>query len=263
MTMLMQQCLGVHREGAVLTLLFNRAESRNAFNNALLQRLDEELVAAYGDHSVRCIILEGAGGAAFSAGIDLVERRSLSVSQMGEQSRAVLGLVKRVACSSIPVIAAIDGWCLGAGLELAMACDIRIATRTSRFGFPEMMLGTYPGGGGAVMLPRVVGQAKALEILLLADRLDAEQARHSGMLTFVVESGELAEAVKQCAAKIAALSPSALRALKASIRKTAAMPLEEAFDLDQSLRRPLDGGDNYQEGLRAFAEKRPPRFTGD
>jgi enoyl-CoA hydratase/carnithine racemase len=252
----------VHKQGSCLHLTFNREAARNAFNNELLQRLTSSLADAATDAAVRCVVLAGAGGLAFSAGIDLVERRGLTVAQMGQQSKAVLDLVRSLAASPIPVIAAIDGWCLGAGLEIALACDFRLASANSRFGFPEMALGTYPGGGGAVMLPRVVGHAKALELLLSMEKLDAGQALRIGLLTAMVPQGELDSTVLRYAETVASWSPAAVRAVRFSLRNSIAMPLEAALEFDQSVRRPLDGTRDYQEGLKAFAEKRKPVFTG-
>lgn len=257
-----EPALLVRVEQACLWLVINRPEARNALDNSTLGMISSALHDAAANPAVRCAVIQGTGGVAFCAGIDLRERRALSAPAMGDQSRAVVELVKKVASSPFPVIAAIDGWCLGAGLELALACDLRVATHRSRLGFPEMQLGTYPGGGGAVMLPRVVGHAKALELLLYRAELDAGQALSAGLLTAAVQDGELQHEVQQIVARIAALSPAAVRAVRQSLRESLAMPLVSALEHDQVLRRPLDASRDYQEGLAAFAEKRKPVFTG-
>jgi enoyl-CoA hydratase/carnithine racemase len=243
-------------------LTIDRQPALNALDNAMLEGLLAAIDDAARDEGVRCIVLAGAGGKAFSAGIDLEERRGLDDAGKMEQSARVLRLIQAVIASPKPVIASIGGWCLGAGLELALACDLRIAASDSRFAFPEMNLGAYPGGGGAVLLPRVIGEARALEWLLQPRRLDAAQAFEMGLLTRVVAPEERVDAALAAAAEIAKLAPLAVKAIKATIRGGIDLPLAEAFVHDQALRRPLDATRDYQEGLLAQREKRAPRFTG-
>lgn len=242
--------LHVSDEGDRLRIALDRPQARNALDNATLEALSAELERASRDPQLRCIVLEGRGGVAFCAGIDLVERRTLDVEAMGRQSRLVLDLVRAVAFSPLPVIAAIDGWCLGAGLELALACDLRLASHASRFGFPEMALGTYPGAGGAVLLPRVVGHARATELLLSTRRLDAAQALRIGLVHAVVPSAGLAEAVEAAAADLQKMSRAAVRAVKESLRRSLVLPLDEAFEMDQGLRRPLDASPEHRDALQ-------------
>lgn len=242
--------LQVRRQQAWVRLTLDRPQARNALNNALIAELHTALREAQDDAAVRCIVIDGAGGLAFCAGIDLVERRALNVKEMGRQSRAVLDVVRAVAFSPVPVVAAIDGWCLGAGLELALACDFRLASTPARFGFPEMALGTYPGAGGAVLLPRVVGPAKALALLLSKRRLDAAQALEAGLVGSVVASASFEEALAGTVAELIELSPLAVRAVRESLRRSIALPLEQAFEFDQTLRRPLDGSAHHQDALR-------------
>lgn len=247
--------LQVLREEDRLRLRLDRPEARNALNNATLHALLTALGEAPRDARLRCIVLEGAGGAAFCAGVDLVERRTLDVDGMGRQSRLVLDVVRAVSFSPLPVIAAIDGWCLGAGLEVALACDLRIASEASRFGFPEMALGTYPGAGGAVLLPRVVGHARATELLMSTRRLDAAQALHMGLVHAVAAGAGLAGAVDAAVADLRKMSTSALRALKESLRRSVVLPLEDAFEMDQGLRRPLDASPEHREALQRAARR--------
>jgi enoyl-CoA hydratase/carnithine racemase len=242
--------LQVLREDDRLRLRLNRPEARNALNNATLQALLDALDRAARDAQLRCVVLEGEGGAAFCAGIDLVERRTLDVDAMGRQSRLVLDVVRALAFSPLPVIAAIDGWCLGAGLEVALACDLRIASEASRFGFPEMALGTYPGAGGAVLLPRVVGPARATELLMSTRRLDAAQALQAGLVHAVAPRDRFAAAVDDAFADLQKMSRAALRAVKESMRRSVVLPLDEAFELDQGLRRPLDSSPEHRQALQ-------------
>lgn len=241
----------VRRHDDWLQLTFDRPQARNALDNATLRALAAALDEACADPRLRCIVIEGAGGTAFCAGIDVVERRGLSQAEMGQQSRLALQVVRAVTLSPIPVLAAIDGWCLGAGLELALGCDLRIATDAARFGFPEMALGTYPGAGGAVLLPRVVGHARASALLMSTRRLDASEALATGLVHAVVPRGALAEAVAEAVAELRKLSPPAVAAVKESLRRSISLPLEEAFEMDQKLRRPLDGDPAHQAALQA------------
>ena len=245
--------LQVRREDDRLRLRLNRPEARNALNNATLHALAAALEQASRDAQLRCVILEGEGGAAFCAGIDLVERRTLDVDAMGRQSRLVLDVVRAVALSPLPVIAAIDGWCLGAGLEIALACDLRLASEAARFGFPEMALGTYPGAGGAVLLPRVVGHARATGLLMSTQRLDAHESLRIGLVHSVAPRSGFEQAVDAAAADLQKMSRAALRAVKESLRRSVVLPLEEAFEMDQGLRRPLDSGTEHRLALQ-----RPP-----
>jgi enoyl-CoA hydratase/carnithine racemase len=254
--------LDIRTSGHVRQLTIDRQQALNALDNAMLEGLLAAIDEAARDADVRCIVLAGAGGKAFCAGIDLEQRRGLDDAGKMAQSARVLRLVQAVIASPKPVVASIGGWCLGAGLELALACDLRIASGDSRFAFPEMNLGAYPGGGGAVLLPRVVGEARALEWLLQPRRLDASQALEMGLLTRVVGADERIDAALAAAAEIAKLAPLAVSAIKKSIRGTMDMPLAEAFAHDQSLRRPLDSTRDYQEGLLAQREKRTPNFIG-
>ncbi len=253
----------VSTEGPVCTLAIARPEQLNALTNAVLAGLLDALEAACKDKAVRAVVITGAGDKAFCAGIDLAERGGLDEAGKAAQSQAVLRLVRAVHDAPKPVIASIGGWCLGAGLELALGCDIRIASQAARFAFPEMSLGAYPGGGGAVLLPRVIGRAKALDWLMAPRRLDAAEALAMGLVTRVVAADELAAATRKLAADTAQLAPRAAAALKASINQGLDLPLPQAFDADQALRRPLDATRDYLEGLTAAREKRPAQFIGE
>ncbi len=252
----------VRQVGGTLWLTLNRIEALNALNNAMLDTLLDRLREAAARVDVRCVVLAGAGDKAFCAGIDLAERQSLDAEGKGEQSRRVLALVQALHLSPKPVVAAIGGWCLGAGLELALACDVRIAAAEARFAFPEMTLGAYPGGGGLVLLARLIGRARAMEWLLSNKRLSADEAQSLGLVSRCVPRKELEAAVEQTGACVASLAPLAVAALKASIDQGLDLPLDQAFAIDQKFRRPLDATNDYQEGLRAHKEKRSPVFTG-
>lgn len=252
----------VSQQRGVMQLRLNRPQALNALTNEALDALHAALSAGAADSSVRCVLLSAEGDKAFCVGIDLVERTSLTTEQKGAQSQRVLHVVQALRRFPKPVVAAIGGWCLGAGLELCLACDIRVAAEDARFGFPEMELGAYPGGGGAVLLPRIVGLARAVEWLLSARKISADEASAIGLVTRVVARADLEPAAGLVADRSTKLAPLAVAALKRSIEASLCLPLEEAFAADQQLRRPLDATRDYEEGLRAFKEKRAPIFVG-
>ena len=244
--------LQIRREGSRLRCILDRPAARNALNTAMLEQLLGAMAPTGSDATLRCITLESSDPSAFSAGIDLRERRGLSQEGMARQSALVLALVQAVTQAAVPVVAVLDGWCLGAGLEIALACDLRIAAESARLGFPEMDLGTYPGGGGAVMLGRLLGPGRAMEVLLGAPRLDARQALDRHLVSAVVPASELEATVQQQVARFEAMSPVAVRAARRSLYETATLPLSRAFAHDQSLRRPLDAGGDYRNRLADF-----------
>jgi enoyl-CoA hydratase/carnithine racemase len=161
-----------------------------------------------------------------------------------------------------PTVCAIPGYCLGGGLELALAADIRVAAPNAQFGFPEMTLGAFPGAGGPVRLPRVVGPAWAKEILLTARRVGAEEARILGLVHYVAPQAELGERAHAIARQVLGVSPLGARAVKLIVNRGVGMTTENATALANALRQPLEATQDYQEGLRAHFEKRQPRFIG-
>lgn len=251
------------RRDAALVLRMNRPAAMNALSTALVRALADGIAAASAAPGVRAIVLAAAGEKAFSAGTDLKERRELDEAGKAAQSRSLLELAFAIRACPRPVIAAVGGWCLGGGFELALACDLRLAADDARFGFPEMTLGAYPGSGGPVTLARVVGVARAKEILFSARRLDANEALRLGLVERVVPRAQLDEAAIAWVAEIEATAPLALAALKRSLDEGISMPFAAAAEHDQALRRPLDATKDYAEGLQAHFEKRKPRFRGE
>lgn len=211
---------------------------------------------------VRAVIVHGAGGRAFCAGSDIAEFESLH-GRIAEDKLLLEKLVYRqLATVEVPTIAAIEGHALGGGLELALCCDFRIATHRSKLGMPELKLGVLPGSGGTQRLPRVVGPARAKEIILLGEPMDASTALSIGLLTRVVDDGESVQAARDMAAVLAQRGPVAMRQAKKVIDLAAETSLEEglAHELDAS--EVVFATDDALEGARAFLDKRPPRFTG-
>lgn len=255
--------LDTERHGAALVLRLSRPEAMNALSSALVGALAAGVARGGTEPGVRAIVIAAAGDKAFSAGTDLKERATLDAAGKAAQSRSLLELAFAIRACPRPVIAAVHGWCLGGGLELALACDLRLAADDARFGFPEMTLGAYPGSGGPVLLARLVGVARAKEILFSARRFDAAEALRLGIVERVVPRPQLADAALAWVREMEATAPLALAALKRSLDEGAAMPFAEAAEHDQRLRRPLDATNDYAEGLRAHAEKRKPAFRGD
>ena len=235
----------------------------NALSTALLDELEAEIDSLDGDESVRAIVLRGAGERAFVAGADIKEFPSLrEVSSEGGSARGIQRLGHRMDAARTPFVAAIRGFCLGGGLELAMCCDVRVCADDARLGQPEIKLGLIPGGGGTQRLPRLVGPGRAMLLNLTGEFVDAETAYAWGLVEKVVRADELESASLEVASQIAAQSPHAVAVLRELRRTTRDLPLEEG------LRREADGferclrSEDGSEGVAAFIEKRVPVFTG-
>lgn len=251
------------RRGATHLLRLNRPEVMNALSTALVREIGVGIAEGSHRAGVRAIVIAGAGDKAFSAGTDLKERASLDAAGRAAQSRSLMELALAIRRSPLPVIAAVHGWCLGGGLELALACDLRIASRDATFGFPEMTLGAYPGSGGPVLLARAVGLARAKDFLFHPRRWSAAEAAKLGMVEQVVPPTRLLDTVLARVEAISCTAPLAIAALKRSLDETIDLPLAEALEHDQRFRRPLDATRDYAEGLLAQRERRAPDFKGE
>ena len=235
----------------------------NALAAALLDELETEVDALDADEAIRAIVLRGAGERAFVAGADIKEFPSLRESASeGGSARGIQKLGHRMDAARTPFVAAIRGFCLGGGLELAMCCDVRICADDARLGQPEIKLGLIPGGGGTQRLPRLVGHGRAMLLNLTGEFVDAETAYAWGLVERVVPVAELEEAALALAGQIAAQSPHAVGVLRELARTTRDLSLEEGLrrEADAFMRclRSEDGA----EGVAAFIEKRAPSFTG-
>ena len=235
----------------------------NALASALLDELEAEIETLDADDDVRVIVLRGGGERAFVAGADIKEFPSLRESAgEGGSARGIQKLGHRMDASRTPFVAAIRGFCLGGGLELAMCCDLRVCADDARLGQPEIKLGLIPGGGGTQRLPRLVGHGRAMLLNLTGEFIDAETAYAWGLVEKVVPVEGLEAAALEIAAQIAAQSPHAVAVLRELARTTRDLPLEEG------LRREADGfvrclrSEDGAEGVAAFIEKRTPTFTG-
>lgn len=249
------------REGAVAVVTIDHAAKHNALSARMRTALAEAMAAADADDAVRCIVLTGAGERAFAAGGDIGElaTRTLDEQRQVMANGSVFGAVRRV---SKPVVAAINGVCLGGGLELALSCDLRIAADHARFGQPEVAIGLIPGGGGTQLLPRVVGLGAALRLVLTGDPVDAAEALRIGLVHEVVAGDGLMRRALAVAQGIAARAPLAVRAAKRATWAALDLPFEEGRQLEVVLfERCFESADRV-EGVTAFLGRRPPAFEG-
>ena len=235
----------------------------NALASALLEELEAEIEALDADDDVRAIVLRGAGERAFVAGADIKEFPALRESASeGGSARGIQRLGHRMDAARTPFVAAIRGFCLGGGLELAMCCDVRVCADDAQLGQPEIKLGLIPGGGGTQRLPRLVGPGRAMLLNLTGEFIDADTAYAWGLVEKVVPVDELGSAALEVAGQIATQSPHAVAVLRELARTTRDLSLEEG------LRREADGfvrclrSEDGAEGVAAFIEKRAPTFTG-
>ena len=247
---------------AVITL--NRPAVRNALNRELSQALMEALQRVRTDEDIRVAVLAGAGRT-FCAGADLKER-----AQSGRAADAsVASVIETSHAASFarlpmekPLIAAIDGYCLAAGFELALTCDIRICTPEARFGLPEITRGFFPGGGGPQRLVRAVPQAVAMEMILTGDPIDAATALRVGLVSRIVPEDELLPTARQIAQRIAGHAPLAVKAVKEVAQSALDETLEQSLRFGSTLRWIIGQTEDAREGPRAFAERREPRYQG-
>jgi enoyl-CoA hydratase len=235
----------------------------NALSTTLLAELETEIDRLDADDDVRVVVLRGGGERAFVAGADIKEFPALrDAAGDGGPARGLHSVGHRMDASQTPFVAAIQGFCLGGGLELAMCCDVRVAATGAKLGQPEIKLGLIPGGGGTQRLPRLVGAGRAMLLNLTGEFVDAETAYAWGLVEKVVPDDELLDAARAVAGQIAAQSPHAVAVLRELARTTRDLTLEEG------LRREADGfvrclrSEDGAEGVAAFIEKRAPRFVG-
>lgn len=249
------------RDGAVGTLVIDRPDKRNALSAAVRRALLDALHTLSEDPDVRVIVVTGAGEKSFVAGADIAE---FATRTPVDQYRAMRlpSYLDAIERSPKPVIAAINGYCLGGGLELAMACDFRIAAEHATFGQPEIKLGIIPGGGGTQRLPRLVGLGYAMKMILSGEPISAAEALRIGLIEEVVSRDRLMERTLQLAHDIAAKSPVALAAAKEATRAALQTPLAEGLRVETGLYLMAFASDDKAEGVRAFLEKRTPLFTG-
>ncbi|MCH7775400.1 MAG: enoyl-CoA hydratase/isomerase family protein [Gemmatimonadetes bacterium] len=248
-------------DGHVATLTINRPDKLNALNIETRSRMVQELDELAKNDDIRVVVITGAGDKAFIAGADISEFEGRSPV---DQYRVMTDSSVFLAVDRFPkpTIAAINGFCLGGGCELAMACDIRIASEKAKLGQPEINLGLLPGGGGTQRLPRLVGMGAALKLLYTGDFIRADEALRIGLVDEVVPAGDVAARAKELAEAIAAKSPVALRLIKQAVRTSMRTPLDEGLRQEVSLFALAFASEDMKEGVDAFLNKRKPTFIG-
>lgn len=247
-------------QGPLALITINRPERHNAISLATLDELHAAAARAAEDEAVRAIAVTGAGERAFASGSDLeeVQRRNLWTSFVP----LVQGLAERLERTPKPTIAAINGYCMGGGLEVALGCDLRVATSGAKFATPEGKLGIIPGGGATQRLPRLIGRAWAMEMLLMGETLDAEQALRIGLVTRVVAPERLLPTVREMADKLASYAPFVPPFMKAMVHHGMEGSLTTGLALEKITQAALCETEDKAEGLRAFLEKREPKWKG-
>jgi enoyl-CoA hydratase/carnithine racemase len=244
----------------VALIRLNRPEALNALNSQLLAELSQALDAAATDEGVRCVVITGSERA-FAAGADIKEMSDKSYAQMfvsdffGPAARRIEGFRK-------PIVAAVAGYALGGGCELAMLCDFVIAAETAKFGQPEINLGVMPGIGGTQRLPRAVGKAKAMDMVLTARMMDAAEAERAGLVSRVVPADKLMDEALAAAGKIAAQSPLAVAMNKELVNAAFETTLSAGVTMERRLFHSLFAFEDQKEGMAAFVDKRKPAFKG-
>jgi enoyl-CoA hydratase/carnithine racemase len=252
----------VEREGHLAHLILNRPDVLNAIDNQLGQDLISACDALAADESVWAVVLRGAGDRAFSAGADLKARRDFTPEQWSEQRALFRRLFKRVRDVPQPMIAAVHGFALGGGTELALLADFVVASEDAVFGLTEVSLGIIPGGGGTQSLPRMIGRNRAKELIFAARRIPASEALALGLVNHVVTRQALLPKARALAEEIMRNSPFAVRQAKWAIDRGADLAFEEGLEREHEAYMRAIASEDRREGIAAFNERRPPQFTG-
>jgi enoyl-CoA hydratase len=248
-------------EGRVAVLTVNRPDKLNALSQQVRDEMLAHLEAIETDDAVGVVVITGAGEKAFIAGADIGEFEGRSPFDQRE-AMASPRIFDAMASYPKPVIAMINGFCLGGGCELAMSCDLRVAADTARFGQPEIKLGLIPGGGGTQRLPRLVGMGHAMRLILSGDMIPATEAKHIGLVEMVVPAAELREKALELAGKIASMSPLTLRVAKEALRASERLAIEEGLLYERDLFCLCFSTEDKKEGVEAFLGKRKPEWKG-
>ncbi|MEW6051197.1 MAG: enoyl-CoA hydratase-related protein [Candidatus Zixiibacteriota bacterium] len=252
----------VEKKGAVLVVTVNRERALNALNKETINELQQLFSFHWTDDSIRCVVLTGAGEKAFVAGADITELADLDVRSGTELSARGLYLMKTIQNFPKPVIAAVNGFALGGGCELAMACDIRLASEKAKLGQPEVNLGIIPGYGGTQRLPRLVGKGKALQMILTGEIINAQEAYRIGLVDELYPPDQLMTKAFEMAELIASKAPLAITSAKECVHRGLDINLTAGCDLEKATFGSICGTGDKNEGMEAFLEKRKPQFTG-
>ena len=253
----------IFETGAVAVITLNRPSVLNALSSALLGELSDALTAIENDRSVRAVVITGSGEKAFAAGADIAEFKTIEGAVDGAAfARRGQAIFSGIAQMRVPVIAAVNGFALGGGCELALACDFRIASENARFGQPEVNLGLVPGYGGTQRLTRICGPGAAMYLCVSGEMIDANEALRIGLVQKVVPLAGLLEEAKRIGGIIAAKAPLAVEGAKRAIVSGAVIPLAEGLEIEALHFGAMTATRDFAEGTTAFLEKRKPVFTG-
>ncbi|MEO1021405.1 MAG: enoyl-CoA hydratase-related protein [Bacteroidota bacterium] len=245
-------------ESGIALLTINRPASLNALSKMVFDELDAALDVVSNDHSVKALIITGAGEKAFVAGADIKQLSGLSAEEATQTSANGQRVFQRIEDMEIPVVAAVNGYALGGGCELAMACHLRFASQNAVLGLPEVSLGLIPGWGGTQRLPKLVGQAKAIELVISGNFVKADQAERIGLVNAVAED-HVVEYARTFLGKVLKQGPVAVKTAINAIQSAGG---EEGFEAEANAFGELFGTDDFKEGTEAFIEKRKPQFVG-
>jgi enoyl-CoA hydratase len=260
-TRMVYQNILLETKDRISTVTINRPDKRNALNQATRDEILHVLDSLQGSNDSRVLIVTGAGDKAFIAGADISEFEGRTSLTQRDAMKS-LRIFDAIEDFPKPVIAMINGFCLGGGLELALACDLRFASDNAKLGQPEINLGIIPGGGGTQRLTRLIGEGKSMELILTGDLIEAQQAKELGLVNDVFLPNELRDRVRALAARIAEKSPIALRMAKEAVKTASRMNLREGLSRETDLFCLTFGSEDKEEGVRAFLEKRKPDFKG-
>jgi enoyl-CoA hydratase/carnithine racemase len=252
----------VEHRGSTAWITLNRPDARNALSRDVNLQLQELATSLEDRDEVRAIVITGTGDKVFCAGADLKERRGVSAAETGPYINAIAGAIGCWAESRKPTICAMNGSAYGGGLELALACDFRVLVEGAELGLTEVKLGIMPGAGGTQRLPRLIGEARAKEMILLGRRVPAARALEIGLVHQVVPRAGLIAAVDALLAELATCAPLSLRCAKAAIERGYGKPIDEALGIERECYDATLFSEDRDEGLAAFAEGRPPRYQG-
>lgn len=263
------QTILYEKNGSIGLITLNRPEALNAIDSRLAGELVDVLERIDDDDELLAVVIVGAGDRAFSVGMDIKEVVDAAAGISDQQ--ALMDIRRRLwsdnpwerlASLSKPTIAAIRGFALGGGLELALACDIRVASDDAKFGFPEVRLGMIPARGGTQRLPRIVGRGKAIEMILTGETIDAIEAYRTELISKMVPADKLLAAANQIASKLANNAPIAVRFASEAVEKGLDMTIDQGLRMETDLYLLLQTTEDRSEGIRSFVEKRKPKFTG-
>jgi len=253
----------VERQDGVEIWTIDGEARRNAISRAVIRELQENLARIREDRALRCVVITGQGDKAFCAGADLKERVSMSPDDVHHFHDSLRAAFRGIEAAPQAFVAALNGAALGGGLEMALACDLRVAAEGVEMGLPEVGLGIIPGGGGTVRLPRAIGVARAKDLILTGRRIGAAEALSMGLVSQVAPAGTLREVALDVAGLIARNAPASIRQAKRAVDGALHLGTEEALAFENRMYQACLGTKDRVEALRAFAEKRKPVFTGE